>query len=242
MKAVKHFAFLLVLTGGWMWGLSSPCGSASLMVEKNLFASDRKPPSPEATAPAPQANKPGLTAKAVQLDGVFIRGDIKKAIMRVKGQIPGADKAKPQNPYVTVKEGEKIGDLHVVKIDTRSVSLEKDGQVEVVKLFAEGKVVPPAPPVPSAPGGSATPPGQVPPAPDAAKGQAQPAGQPTHTPPFPPGAPGGNMPGVAQAAGAPHAQGSQRALLPPGQMQNPDDDALPEEEGNIEEGGEEPSS
>ena len=81
-----------------------------------------------------------------------MRGDIKKALMRVKGQIPGADKAKPQNPYVTVKEGEKIGDLQVVKIDYRSVSLEKDGQVEVVKLFAEGKVVPPPPPVPAAPG------------------------------------------------------------------------------------------
>ena len=131
------------------------------MVEKNLFAPDRKPPSPESTAPAPQANKPGLTAKAVQLDGIFIRGDIKKAIMRVKGQIPGADKGKAQNPYVTVKEGEKIGDLQVVKIDYRSVSLEKDGQIDVVKLFAEGKVVPPPPPVPAAPGAAPPPPGRL---------------------------------------------------------------------------------
>jgi hypothetical protein len=233
MKVAKRIACLLVLTGGWFWGGPSPCFSASLMVDKNLFAPDRKPPSAEASAPAPQTNKPGLTAKAVQLDGIIMRGDIKKALLRVKGQIPGADKAKPQNPYVTVKEGEKIGDLQVVKIDYRSVSLEKDGQVEVVKLFAEGKVVPPPPPVPAA-AASPPPPGQAPPVPDAAKGQ------PPQMP-VPPGA--GNMPGVAQRVNPTQPPGGQRALLPPGQMHSPDDDSgAAEEEGNTEEGGEDSGS
>jgi hypothetical protein len=234
MKVAKHIACLLVLTGGWFWGGSSPCFSSSLMVDKNLFAPDRKPPSAEATAPAPQTNKPGLSAKAVQLDGIIMRGDIRKAIMRVKGQIPGADKAKSQNPYITVKEGEKIGDLQVVKIDYRSVSLEKDGQVEVVKLFAEGKVVPPPPPVPAVPGPSPPPPGQASPVPDAAKGQ------PPQMP-VPPG--GGNVPGVAHQVNPVHPPGGQRALLPPGQMQSPDDDGgAPEEDGATEDGPEESGS
>jgi len=241
MKPVKGIMFLLVLTGCWWWSLSAPCFGASLMVEKNLFAPDRKPPSAEATAPAPQGNKPGLTAKAVQLDGVFIQGDTRKAIMRLKGQLPGADKAKPQNPYVTVREGEKVGDLHVVKIDFRSVSLEKDGQIEVVKLFAEGKVVPPPPPMPATPSASAPSPGQAAPSPEAAKGQAQPGGQAAQVPPQHP-ATGAPMPGVARAPGAPNAPGGQRGLMPPGQMESQEDEGVPEEEGGGDEGGDEAGS
>lgn len=225
MKYLKHIAWLLVLTGGWVGGFAFPCSGAPVMVEKNLFAPDRKPPSPEATAPTPQANKAGLSSKAVQLDGVFIRGDIKKAIMRVKGQIPGADKGKAQNPYVTVKEGEKIGDLQVVKIETRSVSLEKDGQIDVIKLFAEGKVVPPAPPAPAVQGASPAPPGQVPQAPDVARAPGQPP-----QPPGPPGAAGGNVPAVAPAP-----PGGQRAAMPPAQMHPSQDMNPPEDEGEIEE-------
>jgi len=164
----------------------------------------------------------------VQLDGVFIRGDTRKAILRVKGQIPGADKAKPQNPYVTVKEGEKIGDLQVVKIDFRSVSLEKDGQIEKIDLFASGKVVPPPPPVPATP--AAAPP------PEAAKGQGSPGGQ---APPVAP--PGGNQPGVAQAPGAPVPPGAQRGLRPPGQMEQSDDDAVEDDE-SVEESDNEAES
>ena len=228
MKGGKYIAWLLLFGGGWLVGGTMPALSASLMIEKNLFAPDRKPPSPEAAAAPAQSNKPGLTAKAVQLDGVFIRGDTRKAILRMKGQIPGADKAKPQNPYVTVKEGEKIGDLQVVKIDFRSISLEKDGQVEVVKLFAEGKVVPPPPPVPTTP--AATPPSE------AAKGQGPPGSQ---APPVAP--PGGNQPGVAQAPGAPVPPGAQRGLRPPGQMEQSDDDAVEDDE-SVEESDNEAES
>lgn len=227
MKGGKYIAWLLLFGGGWLVGGTMPALSASLMIEKNLFAPDRKPPSPEAAAPA-QSNKPGLTAKAVQLDGVFIRGDTRKAILRMKGQIPGADKAKPQNPYVTVKEGEKIGDLQVVKIDFRSVSLEKDGQIEKIDLFASGKVVPPPPPVPATP--AAAPP------PEAAKGQGSPGGQ---APPVAP--PGGNQPGVAQAPGAPVPPGAQRGLRPPGQMEQSDDDAVEDDE-SVEESDNEAES
>ncbi len=228
MKGGKYIAWLLLFGGGWLVGGTVPAMSASLMIEKNLFAPDRKPPSPEAVAAPAQSNKPGLTAKAVQLDGVFIRGDTRKAILRMKGQIPGADKAKPQNPYVTVKEGEKIGDLQVVKIDFRSISLEKDGQVEVVKLFAEGKVVPPPPPVPTTPAAGPQP-GQATPPSEAAKGQHPPGSQ---APPVAP--PGGNQPGVAQAPGAPVPPGAQRGLRPPGQMEQSDDDAVEDDE-SVEE-------
>jgi hypothetical protein len=132
--------------------VSSECASAPVMVERNLFAQDRKPPTDEPASAAPRKNAPGLSAKAIQLDGVFILGDRKEALIRLKSGVPGKAKGKSQSPYVTVREGERIADYQVTKIEPRSVSLEKDGEAVVVNLFAEGKVAPPAPPVPSTPG------------------------------------------------------------------------------------------
>jgi hypothetical protein len=227
MKRLRNMPYLLALTVVWLWCFAADGACTPIMVEKNLFAQDRKPPSPDAAAPNPQPNKSGLSAKAIQLDGIFIRGDARKALVRVKGQIPGADKTKAQNPYVTLREGEKIGDLQVVKIEPRSISLERDGQTEVVNLFAEGKVVVPPPPVPTSPTAApATPqPGQTPP------GQA--VGQPPQ-PPMPPGQMGANMPGAGQPPRVANPPGGQRAVAPPGQNQ-PDINVAPEDEGDTEE-------
>ena len=235
MKRTWNTMYLFVFTICWGLYFASQCTGASLMVEKNLFAQDRKPPSPESAAPPPQPNKPGLTAKAVQLDGVFIRGDTKKAILRVKGQIPGADKSKAQNPYVTLGEGEKLGDLQVVKIDYRSVSLEKDGQVDIVKLFAEGKVVPPAPPVPASPAPSPPQAGQAPSPPGInAPGVQMPS------PAAPQAAGGGTMPGAPVPPNVANPRGSHRPITPPGQVQPPEDNGVPSDEGDSEEGAGEP--
>lgn len=125
--------------------LFSLCVAAPMMVEKNLFAQDRKPPPPESATPAVQSNKPGPSHNAIQLDGIIIHGDSRKALLRYKGQVPGAEKKKDRSPYVTVREGQRFGDYQVVKIESKSVSLEKDGQVFVISLFSDGKVVTPLP-------------------------------------------------------------------------------------------------
>jgi len=235
MKCPRKAPFLLVLTVVWVWCLASNGASTPIMVEKNLFAPDRKPPSPETAVQAPQPNKVGLSAKAIQLDGVFIRGDTKKAIVRVKGQLPGADKNKTQNPYVTVTEGEKLGDFQVVKIEPRRISLEKDGQTEVVNLFAEGKVVVPPPPVPASAAPVPVPPqqGQAPPG--------QMGAQPPQ-PPMSPGPMGVNAPAVAQPPNVANQPGGRRVLAPPPRSQ-PDLNVAPEDEGDAEEEAtEEPNS
>ncbi len=163
---------------------STTCPSAPLMVEKNLFAQDRKPPSGESSPTTPQGNTPSLPPKAFQLDGVFMFGEIKKALIRVKGQLPGKDKGKNASPYEVVSEGMRIGDYQVVKIENRSISLEKDGQTYVVSLFAEGKVVPPPPPMPASHAGAQPPPG-IPESPNA-PGANRPRGMPQQ-PGRPPG-------------------------------------------------------
>ncbi|MDD1713418.1 MAG: hypothetical protein LUQ69_09670 [Methanoregulaceae archaeon] len=233
MQFRRSMACLLAVSAVWLWCFASDGASTQVMVEKNLFAQDRKPPSPESAVQTPQPNKPGLSAKAVQLDGVFFRGDTRKAIVRVKGQLPGADKTKPQNPYITVGEGEKLGEFQVVKIEPRSISLEKDGQTEVIKLFDQGKVVVPPPPVPTSPtpAPAVAPPqaGQAPPA-----GVQGPMGGQPPQPPLPQGQMGVNMPGVAQPPNVANQPGGHRAIAPPGQNQ-PDANAGSEDEGDVEE-------
>jgi hypothetical protein len=146
-------------------------GSAPLMVEKNLFSQDRKPPPPDAGTQTPQKSSSGLSVKSIQLDGVMIYGKVKKALVRIKGQSGGAQQGKGKSPFMTAQEGEKIGDFQVVKIEPKSISLEKDGQVFVVDLFAEGKVVPPAPAAPP-------PVASIPPAPGQSLSSQLPTGSP----------------------------------------------------------------
>lgn len=150
-------------------------GSTPVMVEKNLFAQDRKPPSPDSVAPAPQANKPSLSVKAFQLDGIIIHGNTKKALVRLKsGGPPGQGRHSGQSPYVIVSEGGQLGDYRVAKVELKSITLEKDGQMTVVNLFSEGKVSPPAPAGPApfnpAAGGQPPQPGAGAPGPQGARG------------------------------------------------------------------------
>ena len=150
MKKGGYFALLcaVVLT---LAAFTSKGFGGSTMVEKNLFAPERKPPSPEAVEAPPQKNQPGVSIKAIQLDGVLIQGANRKAIIRHKGKMPGSTDKKGESPYTTVREGESVGDYKVVKINSKSITLEKDGTQEEVNLFAEGKVVPPAPRLPAVP-------------------------------------------------------------------------------------------
>jgi hypothetical protein len=158
-----------------------------LMVEKNLFSPERK--AMETKGPEPTGEPPKLPKGAIQLDGVFLHGDVKKAILRVNPSMLKKPVAKGKtDPFVTVSEDEQLGDYRVAKIEPRSITVEQRGSTFVVPLFAPGKV---APPPPKAPSGAA---GQPPPAgaqqPAAAPGeQLQPPGQAAHPGEqgFPPG-------------------------------------------------------
>jgi hypothetical protein len=229
-KGRRLVVSVIILTG--MFAFSSICASGPVMVEKNLFAQDRKPPSPDATPATPQSAGPGLSIKSVQLDGVFIHGDTKKALVRYKGGGgAGKDrgKGKQASPFTTVQEGEKLGDFLVKKIEPRSISLEKDGQTVVVGLFAEGKVVPPAPPMPAMHGGGGDPNRQR----GGAPGQ---PGQPGH--PAQRGVRGNELPG-AIPPGAPHAPLAEDRMQVNQQGVIPDEDLAVEDEQFIDEGMEE---
>ncbi|MGA7877467.1 MAG: hypothetical protein WCA08_17535 [Desulfoferrobacter sp.] len=154
---MKNRNLLLILMALFFAAMSfSICNAEPTIVEKNLFSPDRKPPSDEQPAQQTQHSKPsqtGLPPRSVQLDGVFVHDNVKQALVRVNNQLLGNKKKRgsDQFPYMTVSEGESIGDYKVVKIDSRSISLQKDDQLYAIGLFMDGKVVPPATPLPAAP-------------------------------------------------------------------------------------------
>lgn len=199
-----------------------------LIVEKNLFSQDRKPPSDE-PAPTPQ-NKSNITAKMIQLDGIIFSGEKRKALLRVKGQVPGMTKGKTQAPYLIVSEGERIGDYQVVKINQRSISLEKDRQVDEISLFAAGKVAPaPPPPVPGVPGSEQPGTEQG----VANQGQPGPQAQIMPQPPHPAGMQG--PPGVNRPGRMPQPEGQPPAVGPPEPNTGGEDEGGYDEEGFDEE-------
>jgi hypothetical protein len=148
----KFLSILLLLVLGPVF--NSVCTAAPLMVERNLFATDRKPPSPDSADTSSKSAKPGMAVGNIQLDGVIIQSNVKRAVLRMKNPPAGAaaKKGQPTSPFVTVREGQVVSDYRVSKIESKSISLEKDGQTFTISLFAENKVVtPPSAPSPAAP-------------------------------------------------------------------------------------------
>ncbi len=240
---MKGFGALVcfALLGALISASPAWCAKTPIMVEKNLFSEDRKPTPPESAPPKAQTAKPGVNPKTLQLDGVFIHGDSKKAVVRFKGQAPGTDKGKTA-PFATVREGEKVGDYQVLKIEPKRITLEKDGENIVLDLFMEGKVVPPPPPVPGTPGIPSPLGGQGGTPQDLAGGADVKGGRPPRVPR--PGVPGGNAvpPGMGeQGAGMPVPGMNPQGM--PGIPGNPPDADLAEEEQAgqedlaVEEGG-----
>ena len=136
------WVFSLVVLGGVF---QSICAAAPLMVEKNLFAADRKQSPAESADISAKAAKPGMAIGNIQLDGVIIQSNSKRAVLRLKDRLIGAagKKGRPVSPFVTVREGQMVGDYRVSKIEFRSISLEKDGQTVTIDLFAANKVITP---------------------------------------------------------------------------------------------------
>lgn len=180
-----------------IWILSSYAQAGPIMVDRNLFSPDRKPPTDQPAAQNQQPGRQNLQVRSIQLDGVFFRDDKKTALIRMKNPTGTAgprregEKGKgTESPFRSVTEGEQLGDFIVSRIEGKSITLEKDGETHVVRLFAEGKVLPPLAPaavprvpvanVPSLPGADA----------QAAAGQGQPdnAGAAQMQPPPVPGA------------------------------------------------------
>ncbi len=148
MPLKRTLSVFLLLAGAVV--LNPVCSAAPLMVEKNLFAADRKAPPPESADASSQPAKPSMAISNIQLDGVIMQSNAKRAVLRMKNPPPGAPAKKGQaaSPFVTVREGQMVSDYRVSKIEPKSITLEKDSQTFTVGLFAANKVLPPMAPAP----------------------------------------------------------------------------------------------
>jgi|GEM_PF-3318766 len=128
-------------------------GAAPLMVEKNLFSPDRRPD--EADGAEVAAGEKELPRGHIQVDGIFIAGKMKKAILRVNPRLMKDEEKK--GPFVTVVEGQRLGDFRIASIEPRKdrtgpfVRVIYQGAEYEVPLFAQGKIEPPPAPVPAGP-------------------------------------------------------------------------------------------
>ena len=120
---------------------------------------------------------------SIQLDGVIIRGETRKAILKVN---PGLlkDQKNKTNPFVTLGLNEQIGEYRIEKIEPRGITLESRGTTLEIPLFAAGKAAAPATSAAQTPGSvtimSPTAPAQPG---QAAPGQVQPKIPPQVQPP-----------------------------------------------------------
>lgn len=93
-------------------------GAHAPISEKNLFDPERKAWPDKAPQAAPASS---LSATDVQLYGVMIVGDYKRAILKLDGKLkhlaPGGD----ARPFVTLAEGQSLGEYTLVEVQPRGV-------------------------------------------------------------------------------------------------------------------------
>jgi hypothetical protein len=123
----------LILAGLFVWSLGVQADESS-MVEKNLFAPERKPVESQAAEPKPEA--PKMAKGSIQLDGVIIRGETRKAILKVN---PGLlkDQKNKTNPFVTLGLNEQIGEYRIEKIEPRGITRVSWDNLEILCLFGK---------------------------------------------------------------------------------------------------------
>lgn len=147
LKNTFIICFLLLLVTAF-----SPLFAATpIMVEKNLFSQDRKPPVPQNGSTSPDRTGQAMAIGNIQLDGVVFRNNTRKAVLRLKNAPvgPTGQADKPQQPFLTVRVGEMVNDYRVAKIEIQSVTLEKGGQMYTLGLFSSNRVAAPASPQPA---------------------------------------------------------------------------------------------
>jgi hypothetical protein len=117
--------------------------AALLTVETNLRAQQMDYIPPDEPQPQPQAEPllpkgmQGMKASNIRLDGVLIRGNDRKALVRLRVPKVNLEKKKWESPYRTVREGQDIEGFRVVKIEPKSISVEKGGKSYKILLFVE---------------------------------------------------------------------------------------------------------
>ncbi len=115
------FLSVFLATGAGICATNSTSLGTDYIVEHNIFSPDRHY--------VPEKSKgPGSTVTgAVKLKGISIVGDLREAVISIKGANP---------PVVVLKEGEEANGCKVLKVSNNEVVIERNGKRETL-VFEE---------------------------------------------------------------------------------------------------------
>ena len=117
---------LLCLTSSVMAATNGTSTGREYIVEHNIFSPDRK------YTPEQKTAKSKAAKGAIKLVGIILAGDLKEAVISIKGANP---------PVMILKEGEEANGCKVVSITSQKVVIERNGKRETL-VFEEEKSQP----------------------------------------------------------------------------------------------------
>ncbi|MBW1974203.1 MAG: hypothetical protein JRI45_01345 [Deltaproteobacteria bacterium] len=133
----------VILMACFLAVLATPLFSQeNVVVEKNLFAPDRKPPAIQENSKT--VDHGTFNPDDIQLDGIIYFQHEKRALVRLRRNIGEYQKGN----YVVLKEGESIGPYKVTKVGKASIIVNWKGQEQEIPLYQSGKIAAPPPPLP----------------------------------------------------------------------------------------------
>ncbi len=106
------------------------------IVERNLFSPDRTEYLPEEPVLITKEEEPILSGRRVNLYGVIIMDNDRKALI----DNPSGKAGKPQKKWVRV--GEKLGDVRVMAIEPKSISLAEGTKTYEIPLYTKKEASP----------------------------------------------------------------------------------------------------
>ncbi len=113
--------------------------------EKNIFDPERKPWSEKPVVNIPAA--PPITSSDVQLYGVIMVGNVKKALVKLEGRLKSSIPS--TRPFVALNEGQRVGEYTLAEIHPKELVFSAgDGRYRIAFNKKTDRPAPlPAPPV-----------------------------------------------------------------------------------------------
>jgi len=134
---VRHFAGAALLAAT-ITGLA--LAGQPEMIERNLFAPDRKAPAP---ARPDSVEKPDARNSPLQLDAVIIIGPGRQALVSYIGEVPNKA-GKKAIIRKWVRQGDSLDTGHVVRsIEPTRIELVREGEASSLELHGDKQLAPP---------------------------------------------------------------------------------------------------
>ena len=120
----------------------------SIIIQRNLFSDTRTAGTFESedengNMPGEKAAENPLPPGSVQLEGVIMTGESRRALLRVNPGLLASERVRSRNQNVSMvwaKEEDSLGEYKIARINRESVIMQKGDSKYEIGLFAAGKI------------------------------------------------------------------------------------------------------